>query len=194
MREALCTRVFWLLASAVSLRLFVTVALTTQIVPLLVWGGMAEQQAAYVVGLYSFLYILSTLSLGWIADRWRKPLACAVGLLPVTLAMAGLVVSRAAVWPILLAVGLAVAMGTASLNWALVGDLFGRRSYPTIRGLMGVGYGVMTFLSPIYAGWVHDLTASYAPVLVTFIAVALLSALAFAALPAAPPPRQLPRP
>jgi len=189
-REALRTRAFWQLLASISMRLFVTVALTTHIVPILVWGGMTEQWAAYMVSLYSFVYILSTLGLGWIADRWRKSLVCAVGLLPMTLAMVGLVFSQATPWLYFLAVGLSIAMGTASLNWALIGDLFGRQSYPTIRGVMGVGYGVMTFLSPIYAGWVFDLTGSYTPVLITFIAIALATALGFAGLSAPPPLRR----
>jgi MFS family permease len=74
-------------------------------------------------------------------------------------------------------------MGTAPLNWALIGDLFGRKSYAPLRGIMGVSYGTMSFLSPIYAGWIHGLTGSYTLVLVSFAALALGGAVAFAALP-----------
>ena len=34
----------------------------------------------------------------------------------------------------------------------------------------------MTFLSPIYAGWVYDVTASYTLVLLTFTGVTLVAA------------------
>ncbi len=44
---------------------------------------------------------------------------------------------------------------------------------------MGVGNGLGTFLSPIYAGWVFDSTGSYAPVLTNFIIILLLSAVLF---------------
>jgi len=57
----------------------------------------------------------------------------------------------------------------------LIGDLFGRRSYATLRGIMGIGYGGATFLSPIYAGWIFDRTGSYTIVLLTF-AISLLVA------------------
>jgi MFS family permease len=185
-REALRTRTFWVLMGTISTRLFVTIALSTHIVAIMVWGGLSEMAAAYVVSLYSLTCILATMGWGWIADRWSKPLVCSVGLGPMMLAMVGLVCSQATFWLYALAVGLGIVMGTASLNWILIGDLFGRRSYPTLRGLMGVGYGTATFLSPIFAGWIHDLTGSYRLVLVTFTAIALAAAVSFATLPAAP--------
>ena len=79
-------------------------------------------------------------------------------------------------------IGLAITMGTVPLNWALIGDFFGRRSYATLRGIMGVGYGIGTFMSPIYAGWIFDRTGSYEYVLLTFIIVHVLATSIFAVL------------
>ena len=183
-RDALRTRVFWMLAGLISMRLFVTVALNIHLVPILVWGGMGEGAAAYVVSVYALGSVVAILGIGWLGDRWSKPLMSSLGLLPMALAMIGLVFSQATLWLYVLALGLAVAMGTAPLNWALIGDLFGRRSYPTLRGLMGIGYGTMTFLSPIYAGWVYDATGSYSLVLLTFTGVIVIAAALFARLPA----------
>jgi len=183
-REALRTRVFWVLAGVISIRLFVTVGLNVHLVPILVWRGMGEGAAAYLVSVYALGSLIAILGIGWLGDRWSKPRMSSLGLVPMMAAMIGLVVSPATVWLYVLALGLAVAMGTAPLNWALIGDLFGRRSYPTLRGLMGIGYGTMTFLSPIYAGWVSDVTGSYTLVLLTFTAVILMAAVGFARLPA----------
>ena len=191
-REALRTRAFWMLMGTISIRLFVTVAVNTHFVAILVWRGMSEVAAAYLVSLFSFTCIVATMALGWIADRWSKPLVCSLGLVPLMLAMLGLVLSQATFWLYFLAVGHGIVMGTASLNWVLIGDLFGRRSYPTLRGVMGVSYGVLTFLSPIYAGWIHDVTGSYDLALLTFTAIALMTAVSFATLPAAPLPRPAP--
>jgi MFS family permease len=83
----------------------------------------------------------------------------------------------------------ALAMGTAPLNWAMIGDFFGRGSYATLRGIMGIGYGTATFLSPIYAGWVFDRTESYTLVLVTFSIIFAVCAGFFAIL--RPPPLPL---
>ena len=172
------------------MRLMVTMALVTHIVPIMVWGGMTEGRAGYVVGLYAFIYIPSTLGLGWIADRLHKSWISAAGLLPMTVAMIGLVVYPTTFWLYFLAVGMSVAQGTASINWALLGDLFGRQCYATIRGIMGFFYGTMAFLSPIYAGWIYDVTASYRLVLITFIFIVLGSALTFATLTAPPDPKR----
>jgi len=190
-REALRTRVYWALMGAISLRLFVTTALTTHFVPILVWGGMGEAAAAYLVGLSAFGSILATVAMGWIADHWRKPLLCSLGLVPMIVCMAGLTLGHPTVLLYGFAVALALTMGTAPINWALIGDFFGRRSYATLRGLMAVCYGTMTFLSPIYGGWVHDATGSYALVLLTFAGVLLTTASLFAVLRVPPTPRRL---
>lgn len=193
-KEALRTRVFWMLMGTISCRLFVTTAVNTHFVAILVWRGMSELAAAYVLSLSALTCIVATMALGWIADRWSKPRICSLGLVPLMLALAGLVYSQATFWLYILAVGQAIAMGTASLNWILIGDLFGRRSYPTLRGLMGVSYGMLTFLSPIYAGWIHDVTGSYALALLTLAMVALAAASLFAWFPASPPARPRARP
>src|SRR3972149_276347 len=78
-----------------------------------------------------------------------------------------------------LPIGLSITMGTVPLNWALIGDFFGRRSYGTIRGIMGIGYGLGTFLSPIYAGWVFDRKGNYSEVLLTFMLIHLAAASLF---------------
>ena len=93
--------------------------------------------------------------------------------------MPGVVLGQEALILYFFPIGFAITMGTSSLNWALIGDLFGRHSYATLRGIMGVGYGVATFLSPIYAGWVFDRTGSYDIVLLTFAAILAVTAFFF---------------
>lgn len=192
-REALRTRVYWALMGAISLRLFVTTALTTHFVPILVWGGMGEAAAAYLVGLSAFGSILAPVAMGWIADRWRKHLLCSLGLVPMILSMTGLTLGHPTVLLYGFAVALAITMGTAPINWALIGDFFGRRSYARLRGVMAVCYGTMTFLSPVYGGWVYDMTGSYALVLLTFCVVLLATAWLFAMLRVPPTPGRLAR-
>ena len=96
--------------------------------------------------------------------------------------MLGLALSQAAIYSYAFTIGYAMTMGTTPLNWSLVGDLFGRRSYATLRGIMGVGYGIATFFSPIYAGWVFDRTGSYSSALVAFSVILVITALLFGVL------------
>ena len=181
-REALKTAHYWLLLASITMRLVVTVALNTHFIPILVWKGMAESKAAYLVSLFAFCTIFTNLLMGWLGDRLSKPLLCTAGIVPTILALLGLSLSEESFALYLLPIGLSITMGTMPLNWAIIGDFFGRRSYATLRGIMGIFYGVATFGSPIYAGWIFDVTGSYIITLLTFTVVLVLAAIFFALL------------
>jgi len=117
--------------------------------------------------------------MGWFGDRWDKSRMCGLGVLPTMGEILLLMYGHSGVSIYALPVGLAITMGTVPLNWALIGDFFGRSSYGTLRGIMVVGTGPGTFLSPIYAGWVFDRTESYSPALWAFFAVHLLASVLF---------------
>jgi MFS family permease len=181
-REALRTVKFWVLTMAITLRVMVTTALVVHLVPVVVWKGRDEVTGAYMVSLYSFGTILMALALGWWGDRWSKPLLSGFGLLPVVAGMVGLIFSSSNLSLYLFPIGLAVAMGTIPINWAQIGDYFGRQSYATLRGVMGVSYGLAAFISPIFAGWIFDRTGSYAIVFLSFSAILLAAFSLFALL------------
>jgi len=197
-RQALRTLPFWLLMAGISLRLSVTVALNIHFVPLLVWRGMGEAASAYMVSLYALIAIPMTLAVGWMGDRWNKARLCCVGIIPTLAAMLGLIFFRDSGALYFFPVAFAITMASTPLNWALIGDFFGRTSYATLRGIMGVGYGVATFLSPIFAGLIFDRTESYDLVLWTFSATIGIAAVLFALLrrpflPQQKEPNSLPR-
>jgi len=187
-REALRTLHFWLLTVSISLRLLVTVALNTHFVPILVWKGMSEAHSAYLVSLSALTSILAMLALGWLGDRWNKSLICSLCIIPTIVAMIGMIFSQETAILYFFPIAFAITYATAPLNWALIGDFFGRSRYATLRGIMGVGYGTATFLSPIYAGWVFDRTGSYSIVFITFSIILLIAASFFALLRRPSPP------
>jgi len=190
-RQAVRTLHFWLLMACICLRLMVTVALNTHFVPLLVWKGMSEATSAYLLGLFALLSVPLAIGLGWIGDRWNKARLSSICILPIILSMMGMIFFQGEAILYVFPVAFAFVMGTTPLNWALIGDFFGRGSYATLRGIMGIGYGTATFLSPIYAGWIFDLTESYNIVLLTFSIIMALAAFFFAILspPQSPQPR-----
>ena len=187
--EALRTVQFWILTLAITLRIMVTTALVIHLIPVVVWKGRDEVTGAYMVSLYSFGTILMALALGWLGDRWSKPLLSGLGLLPAVVGMIGLNFSSSNFSLCLFPIGLAVAMGTIPINWAQIGDYFGRQSYATLRGVMGVSYGLAAFISPIFAGWIFDRTGSYAIVFLSFSAVLLAALFLFALLHLRFPPQ-----
>ena len=156
-----------------------TIALSAHLIPILVWKGMDEATAAYLVSLGLFATMLSMLVIGWIGDRWNKSLICSLSMLATVVCMLVLLYSHSEAALYLFPIGLAICMGTVPLNWSLIGDIFGRRSYATLRGIMGVVYGTTTFISPIYAGWMFDRTGSYTVVLVSFAIALVLGAILF---------------
>ena len=180
-KQALKTPAYWILMAAITLRILVTVALNTHLVPILVWKGVSEVNSAYMVSLFAFTSILTMLGIGWVGDRWNKPILCSVCILPTIVAMIGLSLSQAAPVVYFFPIALAITMGIAPLGWSLIGDFFGRSAYGTLRGIMGTSYGIATFFSPVFAGWIYDTTGSYDRVLVTF-SVSLLVAAAFFAI------------
>jgi MFS family permease len=131
------------------------------------------------VSLFALGTILTTLLTGWAGDRWNKALLCSAGILPAVGGILALMFGGSSVYLYALPIGLSMTMGTVPLNWALIGDFFGRRTFGTLRGIMGVGYGLGTFLSPIYAGWVFDRTGNYFEVLLTFMLIHLAAASLF---------------
>jgi sugar phosphate permease len=179
-KEALKTFTYWTLMITISLRVSVTIALNAHFIPILVWRGFSESTGAYLVSLYAFGAIISSLGIGWIGDRWNKSLLSCVCIAPSILVLVGLSLSQARSINYFLPIALSITMGTVPVNWALIGDFFGRRPYAKLRGFMGISMGLGTFFSPIYSGWVFDRTGSYTQVLITFAIILLFVAFSFA--------------
>lgn len=115
-----------------------------------------------------------------------------MGIIPMVLGMMALMLSQSPAALYALPIGLAIIMGTVPLNWALIGDFFGRQSYATLRGIIGIGTGLGTFFSPIYAGWVFDRSGSYFYILLTFIIIHLVASFLFGVLYRRSPQKRIP--
>ena len=138
---------------------------------------MTGAASAYLVSLFALISIPATLALGWIGDRWNKALLSSFCIIPTILAMMAMVFRRGNAPLCFFPVAFAIAYGTSPLNWALIGDFFGRKRYATLRGIMGIGYGTATLFSPVYAGWAYGRTESYNLVLITFSVVFAIAAI-----------------
>ena len=178
-REAIGTANYWLLTLTTTLRLSVTGAAAAHMVPILVWKSVDEASSAYLVSLFAFGTIATPLLMGWLGDRWSKSQLSALGIL---VCVGGFLLLLRSSSPLALysfPLTMAVALGTAPLNWSLVGDFYGRGSYGTLRGIMRMANGAGAFLAPVYAGWTFDHTGSYGEVLLVFAVVLLVSAFLF---------------
>ena len=169
-REALRTPTFWLLAAFHGLRNVPYAGVTVHLVPLLVWKGLDEAGAAFYVGLTALATVVVRPLTGWLGDRQSKQAVGAVGVL---LGAAGLVVlayGDGAWWALVLfAVLFSFGDGVNSVTWALVGDVFGRAHFATIRGWISMFQSFASMPAAVFTGWVYDRTQNYTQALIVFV-------------------------
>ncbi|MCZ6539105.1 MAG: MFS transporter [Chloroflexi bacterium] len=187
-REAVRTRAFWVLAAGTVLRMSVHGTIFVHFVPILVWKGESQQSAANLIGLLALCSVPLIIFFGWLSDRLGRTRLLAGCYLSAAASLALLTVVDGP-WPIFAALLLFTGTEIGSgLNWALVGDLFGRKHYATIRGLLAPIYNMALFAMPVAAGWVKDETGSYQIVL--WVGTGLLVAAAFTFLAVKQPTRR----
>ena len=166
--EALRTSTYWLLAVSIGFRLTGQQVLMVHIVPILVSRGVSEVVAAgLLVPMMSLLRLPSVIGFGVVSDMWSRQRVASLSMFCGTLAAA------VAIWgPDGLVTGalfillFALAQGSNAITWALVGQYFGRTKFASLRGGMSLIQSIMSFGTPIAAGWVFDTTGSYSYALV----------------------------
>ena len=164
-RQALRTRSYWWLVVATTLRLSVINTVTVHFIPMMVWKGTSETSAAFALGSLAFLSLIARLTIGFLGDRAPKNYIIVAGM---CLGILGLLQLQFASEPWHLWVFVAcyaVMEGVIPLNWALVGDFFGRSHFATLRGVMGLVYSWGAVVFPVIAGAIFDQTGSYRMVL-----------------------------
>jgi MFS family permease len=177
-KEALHSSAFWLIAGFHSFRNIPYTAVTVHLVPLLVWKGFDQSTAAFFVGLMSFSAVIVRPLTGWLGDRWSKQKIGATGVLLGGLGLSVLLYSGSGFWSMVLFVVLfSFADGINSVTWALLGDLFGRKHFASIRGWVGMIQSFASMPAAVFTGWVYDQTHSYTYALLPFLALYGLAAL-----------------
>jgi sugar phosphate permease len=163
--DAMRTAPFWLLTIATGLRIVALSAINVHYVPIMVWKGVSEPRAAFLLGAQAFLSLPSHILVGWLADRVDKSRLMAVCML---IAVVGLCVLAYAdrEWHIWLFLPLfTVVESTFPVNWSAVGDFFGRKHFAKIRGTMSFVQTWGAVIGPVVAGAVYDGTHSYSHML-----------------------------
>ncbi|HEY7168980.1 MAG TPA: MFS transporter [Candidatus Binatia bacterium] len=171
LREALRTSPFWYLTIGTAFRVVTLTAITVHYVPILVWKGLSETEAAFLLGVQAFLGVPISLSFGWLGDRFNKPRLMAVSILFAMLSMAILALSRQE-WQIWMFMPLfSLVESTFPINWSVVGDFFGRANFAKIRGSMIFIQAWGAVIGPVIAGAIYDHTQSYAYLLWSLVVV-----------------------
>ena len=82
------------------------------------------------MGLISFGTFVLTPIVGWLGDRTSKPQLSAVCMAFGAVSMAMLLHQSGEIWYLVLSVLLLAVAESDPLNWAIMGDFFGRRALP----------------------------------------------------------------
>jgi MFS family permease len=180
--EALRSFAFWGSVLAAGIRNGCYHAISVHFIPLMVWKGLSQAEAAFLLGAYAFLGMATTLLLGWYADKANKPRLTAWILFAAAGAMLLPIFGDSFLALSLFTVLFAAVETTFPLGWAIVGDLFGRKHYAKIRGYMTLFYTWGGVIGPVIAGAVFDRWATYEPLLWSLIGVFLLAGFFFASL------------
>jgi sugar phosphate permease len=175
-REAMRTRIFWLLVISMLARSAAFTTVTTHFIPIMVWKGLSQAEASVLLAGFAIFNLPLHFLLGWIGDSVNKPKLTAISMLLGLLAVLPMIWSSAplALW---FFTGLyCVLDASIPVYWASVGDFFGRKSYGTIRGTMNLFYTWGSILGPVAAGAIYDRTQSYASVFAGLAVLLLIAA------------------
>ena len=175
-REALKSKNFWMIGVAEAIRMMITMAIITHVMPYLSSISMSRTSAAFVTTSIPLFSIIGRLGFGWLGDIIDKKYALAM--VYCFLGMGTLAFSIAHVkWlvlPFLLLFcpGLG---GSASLRGAVVREYFGRASFGSLFGIiMGVA-AIGGIIGPSVAGWTFDNWGTYQPIWLFFAGTAAVA-------------------
>jgi len=179
-REALQSGVFRRLLLAESLRTFLLASIVLHEIPHLVNIGIDEVTAAGILGLMISISIPGRLIFGFLGDYFEKR-----KLLAVTMILQGIGVlifayasNIAHVYAFVAIYGLTYG-GCIPLLMAFRGDLFGRKKFAQMSGIMSPFRTIGNVVGPVFAGYLFDLTGSYKIAFITFTCIAIMSGISF---------------
>ena len=179
-KQALSSPTFrWLLLGE-SFRSFLLGSIVLHQIPHLVSIGIDQEAAAAILGLMILISIAGRLVFGTMGDFVNKRLLLSVTMM--IQAIGVLIFAYASnvlhVYAFVVVYGIAYG-GAIPLLMAFRGELFGRKRFATISGLMAPFKMVGNVGGPIFAGYVFDVTGSYRFAFLSFVLLAVLSSASF---------------
>jgi len=176
--EALRHRTFWFLSTAMALRHLVTEGVSVHFVILLVDRGWSTEAASSLLGLSALIGAPARVGMGWLGDHVdkRKLVMGLLLALSVSVLMMGYTAESVIFTPCMVIYSLSYG-GLASLQEPIRADYFGTKAFATIQGMSRSVTTAGTFLGPIIAGFLYDVTKSYTLAFGVFALVSVLATL-----------------
>jgi len=169
---------FWMIAAALMAQASVTTGLSVHMVALMTDYGVDPVFAGTLFGGMILLSIPVRLLAGHVADKARAdqlPLVLAALLVVEGLAIGSFAVSPNIATMLVVMAALGISAGAPMvLVLVLCNELFGQHGFATVQGNLMMFQVPGTMLAPIVAGYVHDFTGSYVPVVAGFCVLLIL--------------------
>jgi len=174
------TRAFWTYGVALMLRACILSGLVVHQIPHLVDMGIDYVAAAGVLGTMVLMSIPGRLILGWIGDIFDKRY----------LLFAVCLIQAVGIWIFINATNLGMVYlfvvvfglaygGAIPLTLGLRADLFGRKIFATIGGIIVAMTSVATVAAPVVLGYLYDVSQSYQVGFYTLMVLVSLSGFVF---------------
>ena len=178
--EALRTRTFWTLMIAESFRSFILGSVVLHEIPYLVSIGIAESTAAQILGLMITLSIPGRLVFGSLGDYYdkRKLLILVMSIQTVGIFILSRATGVLHAYAFVVIYGIAYG-GAIPLLMSFKGELFGRKLYATVNGMLAPFKMIGSVIGPVFAGYIYDVYGDYRLAFYTFTVLVALSAVSF---------------
>ena len=179
MRDVFREHNFWVIVLTFSLIFCCMGATLTHMIPRLTDNGYTLVQASLVMSLCAGFGVTGKLSFGWLGDRLslRKVMSIVI-----VMQFTGQLLMYLSVDLVVFAIGASLfgygVGGVVPMHGATVGKTFGRERFGAILGLMRPAMLPIQILGVPFAGWVYDVTGSYANAFEAFLGIYLLAAIA----------------
>jgi MFS family permease len=179
-KDALKSVTFRRLLLAESLRTFLLGSIVLHQIPHLISIGLSADTAGGILGMMIFASIPGRGLFGFLGDRIKKNKLLAVtmiiqGIGVLVLAFASNIIH---VYAFVVIYGLTYG-GCIPLLMAFRGDIFGRKNFAQMSGIMSPFRMIGNVIGPVLAGYLFDVTGSYKVAFVSFAALAVMSGISF---------------
>lgn len=180
-KDALRTRVYWIVGVAFGVQTAVSGGLNIHIIPFLTDMGIDRTVAGGMMGMMVFFTIPSRFLGGAIADRAGKgglPFLIAGGFLLQVIGIVSFLITPSVIsmYIFLILFGFGSGAGTV-LFIAMLARFFGRKAFGSIFGSSIAVRAPASLLAPVFSGWVYDTTGSYTAAFILFAGAAAVAAL-----------------
>ena len=162
LKQAVCTRQFWLVSAVFFSLGFSRLSIMVHIAPHAIEMGISATEAANILATIGGLSIIGRIVMGAAADKIGNRLAFIIGFILMSAALFWLV-QATETWMLYLfaAVFGLFSFGVAASESPLVAGLFGLSYHGLIFGILGFIYTIGAAIGPLLAGYLFDVAGNY---------------------------------